>query len=339
MSEFSKDKKTRRAERKKMAKTFSKAHGFKEEEILDILRDNPNNYKQELDRKAFSNITDPVRYRAGMEDKLTTNNMRNLGGMPPKLFGTIPLGTNINGKAYGIKSDVDRFAQMVDKDFEKSIGHSLHGRGVTTGYGHTKAQAAMASRGTRVADFMGHMNPLGASSRDSIMTSMGFAGRDSRILAAKGNFMESMNRRVLGPAFGMYMAASSLQSDSPLTEYATGVAVGAGLQQGWRAGKSFGNIISASHKFRIAGGLVGGGLAAAVPAALIMGHADMFKNDSFIAKQAKQIYSRETFASSRDTQTSLTMRQAGLEKLSSSYLNNRQQLLGNEASILKNSQA
>lgn len=338
MTEFSKDKKTRRAERKKMAKTFSKAHGYKESEILDILRDNPKNIDQALDNKAFANITDPVRYRAGMEDKLTSHNMRNLGGMPPKLLG-VPLGTSRNGKSIGMKSDVNRFAQMVDKDFEKSIGHSLHGRGVTTGYGHSKAQAAMASRGTRIADFMGHMNPLGASSRDSIMTSMGFAGRDSRILAAKGNFMESMNRRVLGPAFGMYMAATALQSDAPLTEYATGVAVGAGLQQGWRAGKSFGNIISATHKFRIAGGLVGGGLAAAVPAALIMGHADMFKNDSFIAKQAKQIYSRETFASSRETQTSLTMRQAGLEKLSSSYLNNRQQLLGNEASILKNSQA
>ena len=338
MTEFSKDKKTRRAERKKMAKTFSKAHGFKESEILDLLRNNPKDIAGTLDRKAFSNVTDPVRYRAGMEDKLTPKNMRNLGGMAPKL-GPIPLGGNYKGKDFGMKSDVNRFAQMVDKDFEKSIGHSLGGRGATTGFGHTKAQAKMASGAARIDSFMSHMNPLGASSRDSLLTSMGFSGRDSRILAGKGNFMESMNRRVLGPAFGIFMAAGALESESPLTEYATGVAVGAGVQQGWRAGKSFGNMLGASHKARIGGGIAGAGLAAAIPAALIMGQSDLLKNDSFIAKQAKSVYSRETFASSKDTQASLTMRQAGLEKLSSSYLNNRQQLLGNEASILKNSQA
>ena len=339
------EKKTRSAAKKEhISKRFSKAHGFKKEEVDEVIKSNPNNFNKKLDRMAFSNITNPIRFKEELTDKLTSTNMRNLGGMIPRIgipgtSASVPLGKTLsNGLHIGMKSDVDRFAKMVETDYNKKLGVSLNGRGVTSGFSATRAEVANASRGVRASNFLSHMNPFGASARESVMTSMGFTGRDSRILAAKGNMMESFSRRALAPAFGIMMAADAMNSDTPLASYATGIAVGTGLQQGWRAGKAGASIISTAHKARLAGGAIGAGIMAAIPAAAIMGQADLLNNDSFVAKQAKKAYTRETYAMGRETQTSLTMRQAGLEKLSSSYLNNRQQLLGNEAAILKNAQ-
>ena len=321
-SEEAKQEKNRKLDRK--ANSFSKAHGMNPLEIKEMMLNNPNNYEAELDRLSTSNITHKDRYKKGVAENIDQNKMRNLGGMKSPILG--------------LQSDVNRYTQMLSTDFDKSIGHNLYGRGVESGYGHTLAQAKMASRGARLADLANNLNPLGASARESFMMSMGFTGRDSRILAAKGGLMENMNRKLLAPAFGIFMAAGAIDSDTPLTDYATGIAVGAGAQQGWRAGKSFANNFGPTHLKRLGFGGLGAITMAAVPAAAILGQSDLFKNDSFIAKKAKSVYSRESFSSLQDTQASLTMRRAGLEKLSSSYLNNRQQLLGNEASILRNSQ-
>lgn len=326
--------------RRNTAEKFANAHGYEAQQIEEIIANNPHTWKQELDRKAMANITHKDRYKKGIAENITPDKMRNLGGV--SYGGTMPEKLPfIGGKKVSFgTSDVNRFVDMLATDYDKSIGHNLHGRGVESGYGHTLAQSKMAGLDTRLKDFGKHLNPLGGSARESFMMSMGFTGRDSRILAAKGGFMENLNRRAMAPAFGVFMAAGAMDSDNPLTEYATGVAVGAGVQQGWRAGKSFGNIAGfkgPSHLKRLGFGGLGAGIMAAVPAAVILGQSDMFKNDSFIAKQAKSVYSRESFSSTYDTQASMTMRRAGLEKLSSSYLNNRQQLLGNEASILRNS--
>ena len=343
-SEEAKQEKNRKLDRK--ANSFAKAHGMNPLEIKEMMLNNPEGYKQELDRLATSNINHPDRFQAGVAENLDQKGMSNLGGMkryaiplPNAISKRLPenfKNTQIWG---GMQSDVNRYTQMLSNDFNKSIGYNLHGKGVESGYGHTLAQAKMATKGAQLADFGRNLMPLGASARESFLMSMGFTGRDSKLLAAKsGGIMENLNRRVLAPAFGLFMAAGAADSDTPLADYATGVTVGAGLQQGWRAGKSFGNVLGPSHLKRLGFGGLGAAAMAAAPAAVILGQSDMFKNDSFVAKKAKSVYSRESFAMTQDTQASLTMRRAGLEKLSSSYLNNRQQLLGNEASILRGSQ-
>lgn len=345
MGLFSDSDEKKAAKRQHTSERFGWAHGYETNDIDQIIRNNPRSYADELDKKAMANVSHPDRHRPEVRDNLSQKNMRNIKGITPSIGG-IPLGgvvsdrvPFIGGTYQGLTSDVDRFTKMVSLDQDKKTGARLHGRGAESGYGHTIAQAKMASRSTRAMDFVRHLNPLGGSSMESYKMAMGFTGRDSRILAAKGNFMENINRRAIGPAVGLFMATGALESDDPLTEYAAGVLAGAGVQQGWRAGKSFANVLGPTHTRRIGFGLLGGATMAAVGAGVVLGQADMFKNDSFIAKQAKSAYSRESFSSLKDTQASLTMRQAGLEKLSSSYLNNRQQLLGNEASVLRNSQS
>lgn len=328
MAEMS-ERQKRRLKRDKDSKVFGRSHNYDPAQIKEIMASNqqtPGVWQNDLDRKVMANSNNPKRYRADVLDKLDTTGMRNFAA-----------------------GDVNRYVNMVAADFDKDKGRNLAARGESSAFGHSLKQANTASFGQKALSLGNHLLPFGASSRDAVLTTMGFSSRDSKILAAKGSMMEKINRRVLAPAFGLSMLYAATDSEDPGTDYATSVAAGAGLIQGWRVGRDLGNFggvplvgkagwNKATHFRRLSRGLAGAALGAAIPTMAIAGQAAMFKNDSFVGKSAKKAYSREMNGSLKETRESLTMRQAGLEKLSSSYLNNRQQLLGNEASILRNAQ-
>ena len=84
------------------------------------------------------------------------------------------------------------------------------------------------------------------------------------------------------------------------------------------------------------GGLAGGALGAAGYTAFKL-QTDLTKSDSTIVQTVKSFTTRENSVNIQDSQMTLTMRQQALQKLSSSALNNRGQLLGSEAEVLRGS--
>lgn len=296
-------------------KRAARNHGMSQADIRDMIKNN-DNWESLLDKQAFNKAKGGIKNRALEEaGDIDLNNMRHL-----------------NSKG------IDKFVNMQANDKAKKTGERLYGYGEKTGWGSTVAQAKQASFGTRLKTFVGHANPFGASSRASFADGVGSTGANTRALAAKGSKMSKFNRRVLMPGVAAFTAYDALQSEDPLTSYGTFAAGSWGLQQGWRVGKAGADVISPSLLTRVPlGGMAAIG-SAAVAGGGIWALGDLTKNDSSITKKAKSLYARETMASNKATNESLTMRSAALNKLSSSSLNNRQQLLGNEANILKNAQ-
>ena len=78
---------------------------------------------------------------------------------------------------------------------------------------------------------------------------------------------------------------------------------------------------------------VSAGLAVA-GTALVGGVRDIMSNESSIRKFAKNVSTKELTVGQQNTNQSITARQASLQKLAKSGLNDRGLLIGNEASIL-----
>lgn len=312
-----------------IAKSFAKNQNMNEEEIRQKMHTNPTGWKKDLDSWSAANSKHKDRFNPEVGGKVDEKNMRKLKGYKKSI---IP-------DRMRRESEVDRLYSMHAVDTARDNGQSLYGRGASGGWGETQKQAKSATFSQKFSNLARHVNPLGGSSRESLGSSIGFAGRDAKILASKGSKMEALGARVLTPGFGAFMAYSALSSEDPFAEYTAGIVGGAAVQQGWRVGKALGNFTpGASHLARISMGTGMAVAATTIGVGAVLAQNDLFSNESFIGKQAKKLHRKETFNMYNDTEQSLTMRQAGLRKLSSSHLNNREQLLGNEAGILRNSQ-
>ena len=82
------------------------------------------------------------------------------------------------------------------------------------------------------------------------------------------------------------------------------------------------------------GGLMGGAIGAVGYGSFKL-QTDLTRSDSNIVGAIRNFTTRENSVNIQDSQLTLTMRQQALQKLSSSALNNRGQLLGNEADVLR----
>lgn len=85
----------------------------------------------------------------------------------------------------------------------------------------------------------------------------------------------------------------------------------------------------------IAGGILGGALSYAAVAGTAYAAQDLFSADSKIAEGARKFTSLTSSANITQNQGTLTMRQRALQQISQSAMNDRAQVLGSEASILK----
>lgn len=142
-------------------------------------------------------------------------------------------------------------------------------------------------------------------------------------------------------AQGLGLAWVTATSEDPITEGVATYLSSTVLQGGWQAGKAWGSVLATKKapKFVKHGLRVGLGATAVVPAALTYGAVklagDLFKADSTAVDFVRKLGSQEARHQIQETRATATMRQAALQKLSSSSLNNRGQLLGNEALALK----
>ena len=210
-----------------------------------------------------------------------------------------------------------------------------------TGYGLGFKNAMAASRTEHLARAMHYMNPVGAgggSLLQGVRESFGLMNKSQQMQyqQARG-FSKLMHTMVPATALGT-MIYSMNQGDDPNEIASTFLGIGVAVH-GWRGATALGGALTAPNSLMRAvgmgvGGVLGAGTGYLIGAGLVEGISDAMSNDSHIRKFAKKASTKEQFVSSPDTQQSLTARQASLQKLARSGLNDRGQLLGNEASIL-----
>lgn len=210
---------------------------------------------------------------------------------------------------------------------------------IKSGTTHTLEQArAVAEKQGRKAllrDLGGHL--VGASAKESLLNSLGLMTADQKRLYSRPGMGNWVMRNGIRSA-GIFNVYTGLTSDDPLVDVGANIASAFGGQIGWRGGKALANVMFGSkvgHASRVFLGGTLGAVGLAVP--MLAGEAikDVTKQDSYIGKKAKHSYAQEYNVEDRSSQMALTMRQAGLQKLSSSHLNDRGMLLGNEAAILR----
>lgn len=210
--------------------------------------------------------------------------------------------------------------------------------GASTSTSHTLAQAQAVAReqgrGALLRDMAGHI--YGGSGKESFLNALGLLTADQKInmgrnLGGKLGALGIMS----GGAVNAYIAATS---EDPIIDTTQAVVANYGIQAGWRAGKAGANVLfgaNVGHASRILMG--GAGALTAVAGAVALGELAKasIQQDGWLKKAASKSYKQEMYVSDRSSQLALTMRQAGLQKLSSSYLNDRGMLLGNEAAVLR----
>ena len=323
--------------------TTEKDAAVSQEQIKTILKDSVNS-KQELDQMSFDrlymndqlNISNEKMERLSTLDRLMSPEASKAGAY-----------LTIEGSRFLNQMQLERSLDYAKNEAIKDSGSNLHAFGIRTGWSHSAAQAAQASRLERAGAFFRLANPIGASSREILSSNLGRMTSELKIQNAKsGSFGRVFGR--MGTASNvLFTGAVALQSDDPLNEFVATTALTWGVQHGWRTGKALGSLAMyggdvtgaatflGRHAPRVLmGGLVGGALGAVGYGSFKL-QTDLTKSDSNIVGAIRNFTTRENSVNIQDSQLTLTMRQQALQKLSSSALNNRGQLLGNEADVLR----
>ena len=212
----------------------------------------------------------------------------------------------------------------------------------TTGYGLGFKNSLMASRREHAARALHYMNPFGTgglSSMQAIRESFGFMHKNQQLQAKQAvGFAKIPHLLVPGLALGMTLSSMN-DGDSASDIFTNLFSMGTSMH-GWRTGSAIGAATTRKGSLgRIVATGVGGvaglatGLVAGVAIAGSLG--DMTSQDSHVRHVAKKISTKELYNTSMDSYQSLTARQASLQKLAKSGLNDRGLLLGNEAAVLK----
>ena len=315
--------------------TTEKDSAVRQEQIKTILKDSANS-KQELDQMSFDrlymndqlNISNEKMERLSTLDRLMSPEASKAGAY-----------LTIEGSRFLNQIQLERSLDYAKNEAIKDSGSNLHAFGIRTGWSHSAAQAAQASRLERAGAFFRLANPVGASSREILSSNLGRMTSEIKIQNAKsGSFGRVFGR--MGTASNvLFTGAVALQSEDPLNEFVATTALTWGVQHGWRAGKALGSLAMyggdvtgagtflGRHAPRVLmGGLMGGAIGAVGYGSFKL-QTDLTKSDSNIVGAIRNFTTRENSVNIQDSQLTLTMRQQALQKLSSSALNNRGQLL------------
>lgn len=211
----------------------------------------------------------------------------------------------------------------------------------TSGFGLGFRNSLAASRTEHFARGMHYLNPFGAGGASSVQATMetfGIMNKQQKMqLAQSRGFSKVMHS--LTPVLGASMLFSGMADKKDAGEIFEDMIAVSGSLQGWRTGSAFGAAIGKSNSIgRLAGTAVGGltGMVAgfALGTAVVGSIRDITSNESNIRSFAKKSATKEMYVGQQSTYQSLTARQASLQKLAKSGLNDRGLLLANEATIL-----
>jgi len=175
---------------------------------------------------------------------------------------------------------------------------------------------------------------------------MGMLSKANKEAVNKGGMLTKAFHLAI-PGFTMFGLAATVADGGDGFDYAADVAAAEiGMLGGWRAGKAVAHTaaspLGSSRKAmttRFAAGIAGG-VAGAVTGALALGAAagvvrSMGDSNNSIKQSAHEIRSTDLVSDFVMNQNTLTHRRKALDQLSKSSLNNRGQLMGNEAMIMR----
>ncbi len=151
----------------------------------------------------------------------------------------------------------------------------------------------------------------------------------------------SFLNRMLIPLGSGYLGINASMDGKPEDFFATGAGMAAGLQVARpvaELGHGVGKALKMGGASRILGWGAGGLAGLAVGAAAYMGTSAMlqsFKNNNFVQKAVMPLNKDLMTTRGLETNNTLTARQRALSKLSRAGLNDRGQLLGNEAMVIR----
>lgn len=210
----------------------------------------------------------------------------------------------------------------------------------TTGYGLGFKNSMAASRTEHLARAAHYMNPFGAgasSSFQALTETMGLMNKQQRLMASQARGLARIPHNIVPIAAAGMLFTSMADNKGPGEIVEDFVSMAGGLH-GWRVGSALGGALNIGNKTKFLGLGIGGIAGAAtgylLGTAVVGGINDITSNDSKIRSFAKKLGTKESTVTMPETRQSLTARQASLQKLSRSGLNDRGLLLGNESSVL-----
>lgn len=210
------------------------------------------------------------------------------------------------------------------------------------GYGNSKFQKVSPTRHfarARAFAFGGQ-----GANRETLMNSMGMITKKQMEFAQKqtGIFGKALGYggTLAIPGFSLYMMNEAAKEGQQVGQYATEtIAPQVGMFYGGRVGANLGaGLQKAAGGNGLAGRFYGGLSGAAVGMAAAYGIASAIGGsvtaNNTIQNVRKKMYDSDISRDLLQTNNTLTHRQAALQAISKSAMNNRGQMMGNEAQIL-----
>lgn len=246
--------------------------------------------------------------------------------------------TNMNN-AYGARGGgFEGRAKMVNHDARREMGKtSFFGAGFSGERGALSVeQQAGHSIGQRIGNnARAIVNVLGQGTVESTMNMLGVNTAAQNNMASRS--MKSKLGSMINPALGAYMLYDAVKDGEAPWEFAGDTASMVLASRAYGVGQAVTAMFNGGNMARrVVGGVLGGGVFAAGTIATMAG-SDLLKNESQIASFLKKTSTPELMASAAQNENTLTMRQRALQKMSNSAMNDRGQLLGSEAAVLRGS--
>lgn len=229
------------------------------------------------------------------------------------------------------RSDFKAVKSGLERDVAMESGGATIRPGYNKGYGNGFKGAQAASR----MDHVKNIPRAILGSGDAMMNSFGWLTPTQKLQSRTGSLATKMMNASIPLGVAGFSASQLLSGEDPMDIISINASFAAGMT-GFRTGKAIGGAITRGLGGIAAGGAIGFTAGMLGAQAAIDGTRDLMSQESEIAKVAKSVYTRESTANMRDTRDTLTMRGRTLNKLSSSGMNDRRTLLGNEALVMKN---
>jgi hypothetical protein len=229
------------------------------------------------------------------------------------------------------RTDFQAVKSGLERDIHMEGGGATLRPGLNKGYGNGMMGASRSSR----MDHVKNIPRAVLGSGDALANAFGILTPTQKLQSRTGSLATRMINASIPLGVTGFSAMQMMSGEDPMDIVSTNLSFAAGMT-GFRVGKAVGGAVTRGLGGIAAGGALGFTAAMVGTQAVFDGAKDLTSNESEIAKIAKSVYTRESMANMRDSRESLTLRGRTLEKLSSSGMNDRRTLLGNEALVMKN---
>lgn len=201
-------------------------------------------------------------------------------------------------------------------------------------------QATSSNLAKRAAFFT---NPFNASVREDALNTVGLLSKAQKNAVQNSGILNRVFHTMIPGATAIGLGSTIAEGGDGFDYIADVAAPEVAAFGGWRAGKATSTALAStmtkSFNAKAAAGLVGGVTGAVIGGAATLAITQTIKSSADSNNLIKQTHKSLTSADFSNpvmvTQNTMTSRRRAMEQLSKSSLNNRGQILGNEASIMR----